>query len=189
MVQGQRDIKIDWRPFSLAVKNNKLSKKKFKRADKDSWSPGPHRVLRVMMAAQKHKAKLIDLYTSFGIEHHLAGNDFDDEMILRVLKQHKLPSSLLLAADSQSYDKELKDSIKLATDVAGDDIGTPTIIFNYDKAKKSGFFGPILQTLPTVEEALKLWDSLSVLATNAEFYELKRSRPTDQPDVFSTSHC
>ena len=64
----------------------------------------------------------------------------------------------------------------------------PTIIFN-NNGKKQGYFGPVLQELPNKEEALKLWDGLAVLASSETFYELKRSRPSGDPNVFSTAKC
>ena len=62
-------------------------------------------------------------------------------------------------------------------------------IFAQLSGNRNGFFGPVLQTLPDKDEALKLWDSLSQLATSPDFYELKRTRPDGDPDVFSTAKC
>lgn len=142
-----------------------------------------------MLAAQNKGASIIDLYTDFGIQHHVAGNEFDDELIRKVLAKHKLPADLLQAADDTAYDKELRASLKSATDVAGQDIGVPTIIFKLADGSKNGYFGPVLQNLPELDESLKLWDGLSLLATNKSFYELKRSRPAGNPDVYSTARC
>jgi len=189
MVSGHREIKIDWRPFSLAIKNKEAADNDKDQTKHGDMHRGAHRVLRVMLAAQDKGASLIDLYTDFGIQYHVAGNEYDDELILKVLAKHKLPEALLKAADDSSYDKALRASIKSATDVAGQDIGVPTIVFKLAGGDKNGYFGPVLQMLPDLEESLKLWDGLSMLATNKSFYELKRSRPSGGPDVVSTARC
>jgi hypothetical protein len=188
LVQNQRHLKVDWQPFSLALKNDELA------ATADSKHAtthrAAHRVLRVIVAAQeKTGASLIDLYTEFGKPFHLLDRPYDDTLISQILAEQNLPADLLAAADDAQYDARLSGSIKAATAVAGDDIGVPTIVFTADDGSKSGFFGPVLQELPSEEAALKLWDGLSQLATDKNFYELKRSRPDGQPDVFSTARC
>lgn len=186
MVSGKRDITIQWRPFSLAIKNDELAESKFP----DTRHGAAHRVLRVMVAAEaQHGASLVDLYTTAGFKFHGAGIAYNDALIADLLSEHNLPDNLLEAADSAEYDEQLYASIKSATDIAGDDIGVPTIVFTTDSGEQQGFFGPVLQTLPGLEESLDLWDGLSKLATNTSFYELKRSRPDGGPDVASTTKC
>jgi len=189
MVSAHREINIAWQPFSLALKNNELQQKpdEYQHASVHRQS---NRLLRVFfMASKLHDANLIDLYTSSGIKHHVAGFEFNDQHIKEVLSDNNLPEDLLKYADDTSIDKDLGLNIKSATDVAGQDIGVPTIIFENKLGEKQGFFGPVLQELPDLEEALDLWDGLSKLATNSSFYELKRSRPSGGPDVFSTAKC
>lgn len=188
MVSGERDIRIDWRPFSLALKNDEV------RGGHDKTEHGDmhraaHRVLRVMLAAQKRGAKLIDLYTEFGMPYHLTGDAYDDALIHKILEMNNLPAETIDAADDTRYDQALQASIDEATSVAGHDIGVPTIIFTNQDGSKNGFFGPVLQQLPSKDAALKLWDGLSQLATDKNFYELKRSRPSGDPDVYSTAIC
>lgn len=186
MVSAHRDITIDWRPFSLAMKNGELDDTK----DGDNVSHlAAHRVLRIMLAAEKQGASLIDMYTTFGIKYHVAGFDFDDETMAGVLNEHHLPADLIEAGDDTSYDVQLRVSMQSAIDIAGNDIGVPTIVFEAEDGTLNGYFGPVLQTLPELEDALRLWDGLSMLATDKNFYELKRSRPSDGPDVASTARC
>lgn len=189
MVSGQRELTVDWRPFSLALKNDEVDPSTPDKTEHGDMHRAAHRVLRVMLAAQAKGAKLIDLYTNFGIPYHLAGDAYDDALIAKVLAKHDLPAELVQAADDSSYDERLHDSIQAATAVAGQDIGVPTIVFTADDGSQSGFFGPVLQQLPDMDEALKLWDGLSQLASDTNFYELKRSRPSGNPDVYSTAKC
>lgn len=186
-VSGEREVRIEWRPFSLALKNDELSGKNT--TSSADTHRAAHRVLRVMLAAEAKGAKLIDLYTDFGIPFHLAGDELDDALIAKVLAKHNLPAELAQAADDASYDKALEDSIKSATDVAGQDIGVPTIVFTATDGSKNGFFGPVLQELPDMEGALRLWDGLAQLAADKNFYELKRTRPDSKPDVYSAAKC
>lgn len=189
MVSGQRDIQIDWRPFSLAIKNDELVNDGHDKTEHGDMHRAAHRVLRVLLAAEQQGAKLIDLYTDIGIPYHVGGRDYDDKLISEILAKHNLPAELAHAADDTSYDQALADSVQSATAVAGQDIGVPTIVFEQADGKLAGYFGPVLNELPDVDEAVKLWDGLRQLASNTSFYELKRNRPEGQPNVFSTAKC
>ncbi len=177
-VQDQRQLKIDWQPFSLALKNNELG------TDVDHHKEA-HRLLRVMLASGQ---PLGPLYTAFGTENHIFGEDYNDEITSKVLLELNLPSDLVHAADDTHYDKALQSSIDAAVAVVGNDVGVPIIIFEAEHGK-AGYFGPVLQTLPSVTESLKLWDALAVLATSTSFYELKRTRPDSGPNTASTAVC
>jgi hypothetical protein len=187
MVSSSRDIDIEWKQFSLALKNGSLEGKD--KTEGAEAHASAHKIHRVILAAGKQGASTIDLYTTFGIAYHLGGEDFNEDLIKDVLVQKNLPAELAKAANDESLDKELQSFIDEATAVAGQDIGTPTIIFILKDGSKNGFFGPVLQELPDMEEALRLWDGLSMLATDKNFYELKRTRPSGGPDVYSTAKC
>lgn len=187
MVSGKRNIDIEWKQFSLALKNGSLEGKD--KTDGAKAHASAQKVHRVILAASKQGASTIDLYTAFGIPYHLGGEEFNEDLIKEVLLQQKLPAELVEAASDESLDKELQGFIDEATAVAGQDIGTPTIVFVLEDSSKNGFFGPVLQELPDIDEALKLWDGLSKLATDKSFYELKRTRPNGKPDVYSTAKC
>lgn len=190
MVSGERQLDISWKQFSLAIKNDELAGDGSDKTEHGDMHRAAHRIHRVMLAAKKsHSAKLIDLYTAFGIPYHLAGEEFDNELIDKVLERAKLPAELAKAADDTSLDKQLGQSTNEAVDVVGSDIGVPTIVFVAEDGSKTGYFGPVLQALPDKPEALKLWDNLSGLATDKYFYELKRGRPSGGPDTVSTAKC
>jgi hypothetical protein len=60
-----------------------------------------------------------------------------------------------------------------ALELAGDDVGVPTIVYE----GRTAFFGPVISPAPTGDAALRLWDSLATLATTTDgFFELKRTR-------------
>jgi hypothetical protein len=142
-----------------------------------------------MMAAKNtSKADLSELYAVFGSRKHIDGRDYDDNLIKTTLKSLNLPAELFEAADDPKFDKDLEDSITSATDIVGNDVGVPIIMFIDASGKRRGYFGPVLQALPKDNEAcLKLWDGLTALATSDDFYELKRTRPDGGPDTSSTA--
>lgn len=188
-VNAEREIDINWRQFSLALKNNVLE-------PKDNESPyatihrNSHRTQRVIAkAVSKHQASAIELYSEFGVRFHIMEQPFDNEMIRAVLQDKSLPSELLDAADDTTLDSELQSEIDSAIEAAGSDIGVPTIVFKSKSGERLGYFGPVLNELPaTLEESLAIWDGLEKLATTSSFYELKRSR-SGGPNVFSAARC
>lgn len=183
MVSNKRELKITWRLFSLAIKNSELDGKE------SGFNHLPaHRVERVMLAAAKQGADLGELYKAFGIKHFLAGDEYDDGVIETVLKSQNIDPALKSSANDESLDEELEVSTKEAVAKVGEDIGVPTIVFKTDNGEK-GFFGPVIQSLPTQEEALELWDGVLKLAENKDFFELKRGRSLGGPDVVSTAKC
>lgn len=182
-VQDQRNLKIDWQPFSLAQKNGA-----FETDTQDTFAAAhvaAHRVLRVIEAADADKG---ELYTAFGTRYHIYGEQYDDKCIAAVLADLHLPAELARAADSTDYDETIRGSMESAVAVAGNNIGVPVIVFDIN-GKKTGYFGPVLQRLPSVTESLKLWDGLQALAANPDFYELKRTRPEGGPETASTAVC
>lgn len=185
--QTQRDIEIDWRPLSLALKNNHLDQS----TSDETWHAqqhrAAHRILRVMLAANQAGLSLISGYSAFGMHRHVKDHQYSDKLIEQVLEDLNLPAELIQAADDSSYDQALKDYIQLAIKSAGPDIGVPVIAFPSQDGQEIGYFGPVLNSLPSHEDGLKLWDGLSSLASSSQFYELKRSRPDGQPDTASTA--
>lgn len=185
-VSAQRKIDITWRPFSLAMKNDELTQQagesKYAAASRSA-----HRVARVIEAARQQGAAAIDLYAAFGRRHHVGGSAFDDAMIQEVLAEQNLPAELAAAADDASHDAQLAAELQSAIDVVGQDIGAPTIVFYLQGGSKQGYFGPVLQELPDVDESLRIWDGVAQLASSTSFYELKSTRPSGGPNVASTA--
>ena len=180
-----RDIDITWMPFSLALKNNDIEGKSAPHGPEHAAS---HRLIRVMLAAEeKCQVPLINLYTAAGTKRHIEGHKFSDKFTAELLTEKKLPTNLIEAANQSAYDGKLQAYIDQAATVAGEDIGVPVIVFVNESGIKQGFFGPVLQTLPNKDESLGLWDGLCKLATSESFYELKRGRPHEAPDVASTA--
>lgn len=190
VVQGQvEDLEVDWKPFALAIKNNELQED----PAENSYEMGRRQslqVLRIMLAAAaNHDKSLIELYTAFGMQKHINFESYTEEIIIKTLQELKLPESLLKEANNTEHDAELQASIDEAINAVGEDTGVPTIVFTLEDGTKQGYFGPVLQALPSKEDALKIWQGVSNLAQVKEFYELKRNRPEGSPDTPSTARC
>lgn len=184
-VAQERDVNISWKPFSLAIKNDELVAKETESTHANVHRSA-HRVLRVIEAAAADGADQLALYTTYGKMMHVDGYEYDDTAISLGLTLNKLPAKLAEAADNTKYDKALKASLQSALDIVGNDVGVPIIVFQPTEGQPIGYFGPILQSLPSQEDGLKLWDGLAVIATTKEFYELKRNRPGGNPNTDST---
>ena len=184
---AERDVDVTWRPFSLAMKNNELAGDDDAVNEHGEMHRSSHRVLRVITkAAEQHGASVIDLYSAFGRRFHLDHEKYDDAMIADVLAAAGLPAELAKAADDTALDEGLQASIDSAVEAVGDDTGVPTIVFVSDDGQRRGFYGPVLQELPSKDDALRLWDSFVGLVSVSAFYELKRTRPEGMPDTVST---
>ena len=181
-VSDKRDLKIDWRPFSLALKNNNLQAA----VDESRYAPehrASHQVLRAIEAAVEAGGDRGKLYGDIGRMHHVEGYDYTDTEIELMLGLNGLDAALVKAADDTSYDATLQKNLDEAIEIVGSDVGVPLVVFSQDDGKKVGYFGPILIRQPTGQAALDLWDGLSKLASSSDFYELKRSRPSGGPDT------
>lgn len=189
-VKQARALHIEWIPFSLAMKNNEDVSELQTTEPNQIISPhlAAHKVLRIMyVAQQQEQASMETMYSAFGKHYHVNEGSFSNDEIITLLTELRLPTALLAEAKNNIHDKALESCIEAAVNIVGDDIGVPTIVFEHQNGKKSGFFGPVLQSLPTPKESLALWDGLTMVASSKTFYELKRSRPHEKPDVFSTS--
>lgn len=186
-VQNKREIKVNWLPFSLAIKNNAKTGKETSHAATQLASL---KLLRVILKAQAdHKVSLIDAYSSAGNLIHIEQQELNDELIKQFLESLQLPYALFTSVNDSSFDDILKQNIEQAVTVTGKDVGVPIIIFNTESGQRQGYFGPVFNQLPSPAEELPLWDALSVLASSPSFYELKRQLPSGEPDVGSTAVC
>ncbi|MCU1554338.1 MAG: oxidoreductase, partial [Arthrobacter sp.] len=76
---------------------------------------------------------------------------------------------------SDEFDQQLRTSHDAGISLVGQDVGTPVVAFN-----GTAFFGPVLTRIPRGEDAGRIWDATSALASFPYFFEIKRSR-TESP--------
>jgi len=173
-VEGVRDIETEWHVMSLAVLNEGRDLEPGYRESMDNaWG-----MVRVIIAAQEQHGEgtVKALYDAMGTLIHEQGEKDRDVVISKALAECGLPASLAGAATTDAYDPQLRASHEEGISLVGQDVGTPVVAFN-----GTAFFGPVLTRIPRGEEAGKLWDATTAIASFPHFFELKRSR-TERPE-------
>ena len=188
-VSRQRPLAVTWRPLPLTMLNDGISYDE-RRAVSEHYPESHQRgleMLRVIRAASdKHGPEVVgDLYTGFGNlvwdTSPPSGEGFDPVMrvmaqrrdLAPVLEAYGLDPSLEAAADDPSFDAALRENVDEVHRRCGDDVGTPVLSFSPPDGP--ALFGPVIDTVPFGEDALRLWDAVYTVASWPGFAELKRS--------------
>ena len=175
-VDAQRELNVEWKLISLAFLNEAN--------DLYAEAPEKHpahtrglRLLRVCAAAKAVQGPVAvgRLYRAFGTtihnERHGERLDMADG-IRHILTTLTLPADLCDAVDDDSFDSDIRASTNEAISRVGPGVGTPVITFRGG----ASFFGPVISHAPSGEKAVQLWDAVELLANNASFSELKRTK-------------
>jgi hypothetical protein len=172
-VNRQRPLDLRFHVMSLAMLNEDRELGRGYRRTVDR-SMGPSRVAAAI-ATRVGEHALPDWYTAFGerifdrwrypdqAEYHEAVQD--------ALDRTNLPSWLTSAADSAAYDDALRRSHRAGVVPVGVEAGTPIV-----HIEGVAFFGPVLNSIPRGEDALRLFEGARLLAGFPDFFELKRTR-------------
>ncbi len=183
-VAAQRDFSVDWRFISLRLLNkNKDYATEFP-ADYEHGHTAGLRMLRVAAAVRQAEGRqtlgpLVSAYghsfwdrpAGSGMRARLSTPDH----VAEVLMAAGLSTDYVSALDDTSWDELLDGETELALSRTGRDVGTPIITFKPDTPDAISFFGPVISRVPSDDDAVRLWDAVTTLATFPGFAELKRS--------------
>ncbi|KEF06068.1 MULTISPECIES: mycothiol-dependent nitroreductase Rv2466c family protein [Streptomyces] len=178
-VEKVRPVEVRWHVMSLGVLNeDKLDELPEEYREKNRpggvvWGP-----VRVCIAAEQQYGPevLARLYTALGTRFHNQGLPRTKETIAAALEEAGLPASLADAADTDTYDTELRASHKAGIELVGQEVGTPVIAVPGPDGEQIAFFGPVVTPAPKGEQAAQLWDGTLMVASIPGFYEIKRTR-------------
>lgn len=182
LVEQHRRIDLQYHPMSLELLNEHKVGNEKSRAYV-AQTTGPSRVATAVWLHHGPQA-FRTWHTAFGalIFDHWRHPDAEEYRTasIRALRETGLPEELIEAADSDDYVEPLRRSHLEATLPVGVDAGTPVIHLG-----GMAYFGPVLNAIPTIDDALDLFDGVVLLASCHDFFELKRSRTS--PPVFTRS--
>lgn len=169
-----RELDVHFHVMSLSVLNEgrDLPQEYLDFLEK-AWGP-----VRVLIAAQLRYGQDVvkPLYSAMGELIH-PGDLKDLEIVVRqALEECGLDVALAQAANSDTFDDELRTSHHEGMDPVGFDVGTPVV-----HVGDVAFFGPIVTPAPKGEAAGALFDGVVAVAKTPGFFELKRTR-TKGPD-------
>ena len=183
MVAAQRDYTVDWRFISLRLINSAV--------DYDSHFPAGYEEghtsgLRLLRVAARVRAEfgrpavgrfyeavsgeIFDSPGSRSLTPAIRGSRAFTEPLLDAAA---LPPGLADALDDTTLDAEIRAEGEEALALTGKDVGTP--ILHFSPPDGAALFGPVISRLPGPQDAVRLWDHVTGLASFPGFAELKRS--------------
>ncbi len=182
LVAAQKDFSVDWRFISLRILNKDKDYATEFPPDYEHGHTAGLRMLRVAAAVRQDLGReplgaLVEAYgrsywdkpKGSGMRAHLS----TPEHVTEVLTTAGLPTSYVSQLDETGWDVLLEDETELALSRTGRDVGTPIITF--EPPAGLSFFGPVISRVPEPEDAVRLWDAVTELASFPGFAEMKRS--------------
>jgi hypothetical protein len=183
-VAPQRGLMLRWRSLSLVQRDGTElppSMPEHIRALASAARVQSHRLLRVFEAlrAQSREGNIGGLYQLWG--ERLFGGPAGTgppeppgpELVTELVAAAGLPEEFADAADDESWDAALSESLAAASKACGPHPLSPTIVLD---ESLTGLCGPVFSPAPAGEAALRAWDAVRVLLTEPGFFELRRAR-------------
>ncbi|NBU61245.1 MAG: hypothetical protein EBS27_05665 [Actinobacteria bacterium] len=180
-VSALRKYEVQWRFISLSMINTDKGYKPGDDYHKMIHSFGL-KALRVASAARAAAGNdaVAKFYTAIGttihVEKNREGIDTDAHKFLSdVLQRHSLPVEWANSFEDETHTAVIREETDLALSRTGKDVGTPILTFKPGQPNEGSFFGPVISKTPRGEQAVKLWESVELIATTSGLAELKRS--------------
>lgn len=183
MVAAQRDYAVDWRFISLRMINSQVDYDSHFPAGYEEGHTSGLRLLRVAARARAEHGRAAvgpfyetvssEIFDSPGAAELTPAVRGSRAFVEPLLGQAGLPADLAGGLDDTRWDDEIRAESDEALILTGRDVGTPIIWFSPPEG--TAFFGPVISRLPAPEDAVRLWDYVTGLASFPGFAELKRS--------------
>ncbi|MEU3306183.1 mycothiol-dependent nitroreductase Rv2466c family protein [Nocardiopsis sp. NPDC055551] len=162
-------LEVNWRVMSLSILNEH-------RDDDPEGDPHgylwiPARVAAAVQTRHGHES-LGAFYDALwtnpdGTERQWLGE------LGEALQRTGLSVELVKAGTSTDYDAELRASHRDGVDRIDAEIGTPIMAITAPDGGQRTFFGPVLDTVPTMTERFRLWEALLLLTKVPSLREIK----------------
>ena len=168
-VRQMQPLQVQWRILSLT---------EIHRGDDPlaAEQPPTDPVMRVLVQARRQGGNeaVERLYLALGRARHERRENLKNEGVVEAaLEEAGLPRALLRQAlDDSSTEHEALAEHREAVEKFGA-FGVPWMVL---EGQSFGLFGPVLSEVPRGEAALQMWEHVSWLLTQPDFYELKRAR-------------
>lgn len=171
-----RPINVIWDLFSLKAINQGTASLK-EGHFKSEPSLRVMALLRMRYPAAEANELIDRFYLTVGSAAHERTQDIGDhEVVRQALRAAELDPQLLDAAlaDAATLDAVLASHNQAVNQGA---FGVPTLVIERpDQLPTRGAYGPVINRVPTGEDAGQYWDHIAWLLEREEFFELKRSR-------------
>ena len=177
-LQELGEIEVSWGLFSLDLANAEPGA-----AIADTAKGAAALRTAVALRELEGNAALGHFYAEFGAAVHERGEDVSDLAVIgAALDAIGVPASLIDKAlgDPATWSAVEREHRALVERTRS--FGVPTIVL--DDGDGPAIFGPVISQMPTDEDAVQLWRSVSWLTRYENFSELKRDR-TIEPDLAS----
>lgn len=169
-IADQVPLEVRWRVMSLSVLNEHRDDDPEDDPQGYLWIPA--RIAAAVQIEHGHDA-LGTFYDTLwtdpdGTEREWIGD------LGEALQRAGLPTELADAGTSTEYDAELRASHHDGVDLIDAEIGTPILAITGPDGERRALFGPVIDTVPTGAEALRLWEGTLLLTGVSAFREIKR---------------
>jgi predicted DsbA family dithiol-disulfide isomerase len=169
-VRETRPVNITWRLFSLEVVNRKEG------VEPDYENGYGWAALRTLALARREKGNeaIEKLYIALGNAQHGRKESIRERAVVEKCAQEAGLGSAFVAqalADKSTTEDVLNDHQEAVQRYHA--FGVPTIAI---AGSNVGYYGPIIHSVPTGEEAAELWDYTAWALRTPNIFELKRDR-------------
>jgi 2-hydroxychromene-2-carboxylate isomerase len=166
-VEKVRPIEVTWKFLSLAKINEEGDYARESHADSHATFP-----LLARARERFGNDAVCRLYVALGQARHERKESLGDPAVIeRALKEAGLDPAWRTEAVEPGVEEQIMAEHQEGME-RHSAFGVPTI----SVAGQKGFFGPVITSVPTGEDAGELWDHISWLSARDDVFEFKRSR-------------